>query len=1344
MLPYVPIVRHFRDVADEPKDGFTRQMFGAFDRPVTWADILTPAAGAPHAIVLVAASGTGKTADVQHLVQQLREAGEFALYCDAGAVAANGLRDSLAGVDVDLFEMWLKGTSRGTFAIDGVDEVYLRSCTFRDLTRRLAKEIDIATRDVQLVVTTRTGAWLADDRKELENLLRARTKSPNVRTVTFEPIDTVALRALASAGGAERIDDFVRQFEEDELNALVDLRPRDVEMFVDYWNTHGAFGTWSEMLEAFLGRTFIEQNPLHAAKQRLSLEQRSAGLQRVAAAATFSKQPHITLPSAMRVSSANDGQRLFADWEPNLRQELFASPLFVHKGETAVQLPQGGLSDFLTSMWLKNRAQFARGVRELLSALCVKVFDDGSWRVPTSRWATVGWAASAMPSLRKVLLETEPHLVLYEGDPSRLSGAEVADALRRVIGSSPTKGLPWPTPGTVRRLASPELENEVLSLLREHRGNDKVQSHLLQYVRLGRYSACIPHAIDLAFDISAAATARARAIKVITSIGDGAQKQKLLALVHEDSEEIRAELSLLIPDYLRAEQLVNFLMQVGSRQLRYSVERQANLVNTLDLDRVLQRLNVLLSAAPVGPDAEEPFSLAIVLLAARLRRATTDTAPAWLGNLVFEIERQWDEHYVSESLAAELQALLKSHAPVRRLVWEARIARAAEVPAAIWRPRVGIVEPDDVSFLFEQHKLATEDVLKHQLLWAIDGCYNSLSEAARESLRMRPDMPAELLELFRKLEDNYKDRDRASAARMDAERIKKMERREQNIRSLLGKEQEIESGSHLGLLEWAWQNLLEPDTAKGRINVGELEELVGEELSASFAIGFKACWRKQRVPLPVPGEKGTLYVLLAGLTGLTLDIRDGLHLSSLTNAEAELAARYALLEMNSFPYWFEDLLAARPATVRQVLEDVLRSEWTASCEHHGIMRFASHASPKVASVMRSVVLGLLETVPNEHPIILRAAAGALLTSTDEGPRIARAVRARLGAAEAAEAPTELLRVWAHFEPIEAADWLESVRLKSATDFDSLTHRLAEVLGYDLESDTKPLTPLTTPRSLERWIKLLDAAVRPTSDESKRTSFDLPDARDDAQDLCRRLVKRLAQNPSVDAYSALGRLRADSALGPHLRLDDAAEQQLARAVENAAAPWTESDILAVEGGDDRRPRSLQGVFALVERHLARVAELVENDDFSYRDLFTESTREREIQLWVASTLKLVAGDFYSVVRESTVDDDKEVDIHAFADGLGRVPIEIKPLGPYSFNQLEECIRDQLYGKYMKPEAVRYGFLLAVRHTMKRWEVDDRLVGFRDLIDALQTFAREFGARHDKIIKVVTIDMLADGP
>ena len=275
------------------------------------------------------------------------------------------------------------------------------------------------------------------------------------------------------------------------------------------------------------------------------------------------------------------------------------------------------------------------------------------------------------------------------------------------------------------------------------------------------------------------------------------------------------------------------------------------------------------------------------------------------------------------------------------------------------------------------------------------------------------------------------------------------------------------------------------------------------------------------------------------------------------------------------------------------------------------------------------------------------------------------------------------------------------------------------------------------------MRLLHLAVRP-EDYVDHVGAYSPGTRDHAEDFRRRCMNKLAEDPSLEAYMALRRLRSDGELVAYKDLlERVADAQVSRAVEAAAAPWTETNVVTVERGDERRPNSLDDLFRLVLRHLARVGQLVENDDFSYRGLFNPETSEKEIQRWAASSLKLVSRGLYSVARESELDDDKEVDISALSDGVGRVPIEIQAARALLAQRIDGVRVEPALWEYMQPADVKCGVLLLVRQTDKEWEVDGKRQGFAALVAAVRAFADAFGAERDKVITIATIDLLNVG-
>ena len=88
-----------------------------------------------------------------------------------------------------------------------------------------------------------------------------------------------------------------------------------------------------------------------------------------------------------------------------------------------------------------------------------------------------------------------------------------------------------------------------------------------------------------------------------------------------------------------------------------------------------------------------------------------------------------------------------------------------------------------------------------------------------------------------------------------------------------------------------------------------------------------AAWRKDRPTLRSErpdGEKDTFLVSWQfGLAGIAAEAEDANWAKRLTEQEAELACRYAPVELNGFPSWFESLAVEHPAAVDRILGDEL-------------------------------------------------------------------------------------------------------------------------------------------------------------------------------------------------------------------------------------------------------------------------------------------------------------------------------------------------------------------------------------------------------------------------------------
>ena len=136
-----------------------------------------------------------------------------------------------------------------------------------------------------------------------------------------------------------------------------------------------------------------------------------------------------------------------------------------------------------------------------------------------------------------------------------------------------------------------------------------------------------------------------------------------------------------------------------------------------------------------------------------------------------------------------------------------------------------------------------------------------------------------------------------------------------------------------------------------------IEEQFGKEVADRLRTALSAMWRKDEPTLrserPDPAKNTFLVRWQLGLAAIAAEAEDPSWAKALTEAEAELACRYAPMELNGFPSWLESLVAAHPAAVDRVLGQELSLSLREPSDANAYPIFlqnVSHASPKVAAL----------------------------------------------------------------------------------------------------------------------------------------------------------------------------------------------------------------------------------------------------------------------------------------------------------------------------------------------------------------------------------------------------------
>lgn len=839
---YVEIDRHVRDLGDDgPADSSARRWLRArrSDTEDTLAGLVQ--ADTLQPVVLIAPSGTGKTTEFRQQARRLRSSGRAAVFAGASAILATPAMD--LGDERVAFEHLLQSKTPGVLFIDALDELYLRQQTLEQLFRRLERAVDFAAHPTRMIFSARNGAWTSSATRELRRLLKRVVKeapksakgskdTQAPKLVAFEPLDISSIRKLAAAYGVEDVDEFALEFEKEEIDDLLDLRPADVKLLATLRKRGGRLSKWTDLLREYIDASFVEEHPDRSRAQRLSVEVGRRGLQRAAAAAMLMRVPHVSTSSAIVVEGAISSRQLFADWSASELTELFENPLFVHKGREAeaVQLPQGPISYYLAARWFAERVQAGLPGEALRNALLVKLAGEDRFEIPQVYRKVIGWLSSEVPAVRKLIIREHPQIVLCEGDPDRLSDPELRAGLGHLcetIASGRWNG--WATPATFFRLARASVEADVRALLERYKNSQRVLLQLLKLVEYGRYRTCSDIILDLAGK-SPDPMVRSRAIEAFAASAPD-DRSKLVVFTTDKDEYVRlALLRTLIPDLLQGTALVTFIVAGGGHALQQGLTEVAHKLSTSDLDAVIAALAAMLSKSTVNAATESAFETAVPVVKARLERS--GLAEPSLVAILSAIERLQhfggSMHLTGEEIRA-FRLLLGRHDEIRRDLWIRRFqdaARSRHSLGYILHPHFGDAEARDLEWLWS---LSRARSISDQGTWRI--VLQRVWDHIPPNDRNRVIDEVGEMDL-KALLTSWLENERVAKAerrkREQAELKKEELQRKSNEDAIATRRSKIESGDDLDALTWAWQHLEGPSGENARLNPERLLRYVGE------------------------------------------------------------------------------------------------------------------------------------------------------------------------------------------------------------------------------------------------------------------------------------------------------------------------------------------------------------------------------------------------------------------------------------------------------------------------------------------------------------------------------------
>jgi len=1097
----------------------------------------------------------------------------------------------------------------------------------------------------------------------------------------------------------------------------------------------------------------------------LSFEKACEGACRVALATFLTRRFGIRHSPGGEIGAALDPSIILTDWTKEEQKTLLERPMFPFASYGRVRFHHRSTAEFLAAERLHHLLSRGMAVRALKRLLFADTFEGIKVIRPRMRPIAV-WLAAINSSVFQEVLEREPEVLFIHADPSVLDPEQRKQALRafvKMYGQGAWRGMHVPR-RQVRRFGSLELAADVQSLWAEGIQNPEVREFLLDLVGAVPLPSCTSIAASAAADDREKEDVRLAAIRALAKIDPTIAMGLVDSMVVDSSNWpdsiVRFAIPLLFPKHMNVDQLLRLVSrQKASGRAYDSFEWMLGdaisgaEIDTHDLVTLCSGLKALVfdgiergvTARQVSTKRRDLIlSLADVCLRL-LERKQIDLIVLEASFLVIKVAEQ---SHRTEKRVQSLRAFfaMTSEDIREKLFWLSDCInenlRARPDPwnrlwAAVFQGPITLNFQQDQGWVTRTLADTNKPTIERQMM-----LYASTNLMAHESqdrtvflndLRIHiSDVPLLVSQLDSQLITLPMDPENAKFEAENRLRAAEAEKKKEEGRQAWAdfqrrlKEDPVSSfnGAHEKNTAWnLWLGMRRSNGKRDDIewNPGFVEEHFGPDVLARLRMAMRSAWRNERPTLRFersPEERDTFWIgWQFGLAALFAEAEDPTWASKLTVADAELAARYAPIQLNGFAPWLEALVEAHPAAVERTLGPDLVAELDAADTKQSAsvtLQNVRHAPAQVAKIFVPLLKNWLScnyrqfVGPESDPPILgrlwQVADILIFYDSDAPSWLIPVAEDALSRETSSGSATFWLNVVFRLDPSKGADAFERQLSKVEPSRDGpAIGWFAALFGDSREPSVELSHADFTPELLARLVRLSYRYVRPSDDIIHDGVFS-PGPKDDAQSARNRLLTAILNAKGPEAW----RLKLDLAKDPlfaHFRdrLAQLARERLAEEIDSEE--MTEADVAALGRNLEAPPRTRDEMFALLKDRLDDLDDLL-GQDVSPRELWAEIKVERIMRRAISYELKQSARGAYTVDQEAATADEKETDIRLRSTAPDhQAVIELKIGESWSGRVLRETLRDQIVEKYMEPENCRSGCLMVTIAKNRTWEDPD---------------------------------------
>ncbi len=1186
-------------------------------------------------------------------------------------------------------------------------------------------------------------------------------------------------------------------------------RPQDLEEIVEYWKEKKSIGTRLELLRYSINSRVKEREENRRIFNTLSVSKARDGVRLIGAACTLMQESTIRVPDGLSFSKGIDIESILTDthhnWATLECQTLLSRPIFDEAIYGCVRFHHRLVREYLTAEWLDKKLK-EHGFRKEIEGLFFRKQYGMDVVIPSMK-PILAWLVLLNPDILDKVYRLEPEIILNGGDPSKLPLEFRKNILRSVCENIATgrANSSIDEQASLERFSSRDLAGEIKCLIEKYNANQDVVSYLLRMVSKGRMSEVVREVKPFALNSEPDNYCRSSAIRVVQAIGSAKDFQDLVdAYLSDPKPYDRTSLSAIISGLESRKENIAWVVSAlenvqpkemyGLNNLHYSLinfVQRSDVAFLIDLvkgfdkflrsEPIIDRLDIGISQKyswlmPISLKAVEKLVLNKNLDASRpepmyvlsqmpVFEKYGDTGSVLINHNLIKLIPEWKElnyrlfWYDVEStrhrLAKKEKGLLKDfwHVSIYGHYWK---FDENDFDYLISEISNRVLLDDKHIALSLAFKLYREYGRPRKWLSSLKkvvGKENELSVTLNSMLNP----PAQSDELKKALRRNaqWERRNRERDQQAKENHIKSIKWLSDNYETL--RDPGLENGKVSNGQAYIFNQIREKNgVVTSRLATGNWEDLIEEyglKVAEAYRDGLLNFWRTYVPALRSENDRGDTipYALVFGLSGVEAEINAG-GLKEFSEADAEIACRYAIHESNGFPNWFHQLYTRFSGTVYDIV--IVEIKWEVSSGESiiHVLSSVSWSYEWLWDRLGPQLLLILEEEPPNGDNLLYALKIIQGSSTVSDSDLAELAARKCKSSISLENLGYWFSTWIGVDPDPAIHTLIS-HLKKLLSGDNeaakdLAMKVVVCLAGERRYQLSTRENFKTPQHLKQLFLLTHTYVR-TEEDIDRSNMGAysPGLRDYAQEARSTLFSMLKAMPGKDTYIALMEFSETHPLISHRPWMKRYAKERAE-LDAEPSPWTAEKVRQFSKTLESTPSSPRELFDLGIQRLEDLKHHLEEGDDSIASILRKENQETIIRNFIANWCRERSFGKYMIAQEEEFADAKRSDFRFHGSpGLfdGPVPVELKLAdNNWSGAKLFERLENQLCGDYLRDIRSNFGiFILVYRGKKTGWDIPNgkSRATFPELIVALQDHWEAISAAFPKIeqISVIGIDL-----